>query len=112
LNSLASSEEFFFFPDSANGLAGNYEITAQMAGPETPHVVGVNVDLHWEPKNDVLYTTSQKEQPFEMYDDIGMRGTGTLAHGPSALRGKGLMEFLNAETRSEDYLFQNRKFSS
>ena len=47
-----------------------------------------------------------------MYDDIGMKATGTLAHSPSALNGKGLLEFLNAETRSDNYLFKNRKFSS
>ncbi len=111
LNSVATSQEFFFFPDSTNGNADNYEITAQMTGPETPHAVGQGVFLHWEPKNDVLYTTSQ-ETPFAMYDDIGMRATGTLAHSPNALRGKGLLEFLDAETRSKDYLFRNRQFSS
>lgn len=111
LNSAATSDEFFFFPDSTNGLANSYEITAQMAGPETPHVVGNAVDLHWEPYNDVLYTTS-KETPFAMYDDIGMLAEGTLAHGPTDLRGKGFLQFLNAETRSQDYLFKNRDFSS
>ncbi len=112
LNSYALSDEFFFFPDSTNGLANEYEIKAQTAAVENPHVVGKSVKLHWEPKNDVLYTTSTRESPFDMYDAIGMRGTGTLAHSPSSLRGKGLLEFLNAETRSEDYLFKNRRFSS
>ncbi len=112
LNSYATSEEFFFFPDSTNGQTTAYEITAQATGTEYPHVLADQVALHWEPKNDVLYTTSAESGPFQMYDDIGMLGTGTLAHGPSALRGKGLMQFLNAETRSKDYLFKNRKFSS
>ena len=111
LNSYATSDEFFFFPDSTNGMANEYEITAQTAGTEYPHAIGSGVFLHWEPKNDVLYTTS-KETPFAMYDDIGMTAKGTLAHGPNDLRGKGLLEFLNAETRSGDYLFENRKFSS
>ncbi len=111
LNSVASSDEFFFFPDSTDGLALTYEITSQVAGPSTPHVTGSSVDLHWEPYNDVLYTTS-KETPFAMYDDIGMTAKGTLAHSPSSLKGKGLLEFLNAETRSKDYLFENRRFSS
>ncbi len=109
LNSVANSDEFLFFPDSTNGLAKDYEITESGL---TPHVLGTNVNLHWEPKNDVLYTTSKKESPFAMYDNVGMRATGTLAHSPSDLRGKGLLEFLNAETRSKDYLFEKRKFSS
>lgn len=111
LNSVATSDEFFFFPDSTNGIAGSYEIEESTAGVENPHVVGDSVWLHWEPKNDVLYTTS-RQTPFAMYDDIGMKATGTLAHSPADLRGKGLLEFLNAETRSKDYLFKNRKFSS
>jgi len=112
LNSYATSNEFFFFPDSTNGQTNAYEIMAQATGTEYPHVVGSTVALHWEPKNDVLYTTSSEEAPFAMYDDINMVGRGTLAHSPDALRGKGLMQFLNAETRSKDYLFKNRKFSS
>lgn len=111
LNSVATSDEFFFFPDSANGAAANYEIEESTAGTENPHVVGLDIRLHWEPKNDVMYTTS-KQNRFDMYDDIEMKGTGTLAHSPSALKGRGLMEFLDAETRSKNYLFENRKFSS
>ena len=112
LNSYAISKDFLFFPDSTNGMASQYEITAQVEGSETPHVLGSNVYVHWEPKNDVFYTTSKKESPFDMYDDVGMRGTGTLAHGPGGLEGKGLMEFYNAETRSKDYNFRNRSFNS
>lgn len=112
LNSYALSKDFYFFPDSTNGLASSYEITSQLEGSETPHVIGTNVAVHWEPKNDVFYTTSKKESPFAMYDIVGMRGTGTLAHGPSGLEGKGLMEFYNAETRSKNYNFRNRSFNS
>lgn len=111
LNSVAISDEFFFFPDSTNGLALNYEIDEKTGGAGNPHVTNTNVDLHWEPYNDVLYTTS-KQSSFAMYDAIGMRGTGTLAHSPSALNGKGLMEFLEAETRAKDYTFRHRKFTS
>lgn len=111
LNSYATSDEFFFFPDSTNGMAHEYEITAQTAATEYPHAVGKDVKLHWEPYKDVLYTTS-KEVPFAMYDDIGMVTKGTLAHGPNDLRGRGTLEFLDAETKSKDYLFKNRKFSS
>ncbi len=111
LNSAAASNEFFFFPDSTNGQANTYEITAQLTPSQTPHVVGNNVFLHWEPKNDVLYTTSQ-ELPFAMYDDVSMRTTGTLAHSPMDLRGDVLADFYNAEARSKDFVFANRDFSA
>lgn len=111
LNSYATSEEFFFFPDSTNGITDEYEISAQTAGTEYPHAIGKGVFLHWEPKNDVLYTTT-KDTPFAMYDDVGMTGRGTLAHSPADLRGKGTLAFLDAETISKDYLFENRKFSA
>jgi hypothetical protein len=111
LNSVATSDEFFFFPDSANGESANYEIEESTASVENPHVMGNDIRLHWEPKNDVMYTTT-KENRFDMYDAIGMKATGTLAHSPSSLRGDALLEFLNAETRSKDFLFKNRKFNS
>ncbi len=111
LNSYATSDEFFFFPDSTNGIAANYEIDEKTGGASNPHVTNYGVKLHWEPYNDVLYTTSQ-QTPFAMYDAIGMRGTGTLAHSPSGLKGRGLMEFLNAETRSKDYTFNHQKFNA
>ncbi len=111
LNSYATSDEFFFFPDSTTGIAFEYEITAQTAGTEYPHAIGKGVFLDWRPYKDVLYTTS-RETAFAMYDDIGMTAVGTLAHGPNSLKGKGVLDFLNAETKSEEYLFKNRKFSS
>lgn len=111
LNSTATSDEFLFFPDSTNGLANTYEITSETTAHQTPHVVGTAVGLHWEPYNDVLYTRS-RETPFAMYDDIGMTAEGTLAHSPSALKGDALLKFLDAQSSSKDFLFENRKFTS
>tara|TARA_R110002050_G_scaffold294021_1_gene451301 strand:- start:7320 stop:11741 length:4422 start_codon:yes stop_codon:yes gene_type:complete len=109
LNSFALAKEFFFFPDSTDGRTFEYEI-AEKEGTvgSNPHVLALAVDLHWEPKNDVLYTTTV-DAPFDVYDAIGMRTTGTFAHAPTGLTGKGLNEFLNAETNSKDYTFQSRK---
>lgn len=112
LNSVARSQDFFFFPDSTNGQTYEYEIEAKAGGGgSNPHATVAVAALHWEPKNDVLYT-STIEEPFALYDELGMRTTGTLAHSPTGLKGKGLNEFLNAETRSKDYTFQYRKLLS
>lgn len=112
LNSYALSEEFFFFPDSTDGQTTAYEID-EIKGKagSNPHVIVDAVQLHWEPKNDVLYTTTL-ERPFDMYDALGMRTTGTLAHSPNGLKGKGLAEFLDAETRAKDYTFESRRLLS
>jgi hypothetical protein len=112
LNSFANSEEFFFFPDSTNGRTYQYEIAEKLGKVgSNPHVLAEIVGLHWEPKNDVLYTTTL-DTPFDVYDAMGMRTSGTLAHAPSGLTGKGLNEFLNAETNSKDYTFESRRLLS
>jgi hypothetical protein len=112
LNSVAYSEEFFFFPDSTDGLTTSYEIEKKTGrAGSNPHVTIDASQLHWEPYNDVLYTTSQ-DIPFALYDALGMRTSGTLAHSPSGLQGKGLNEFLDAETRSKEYTYESRRLLS
>lgn len=112
LNSTAFSEEFFFFPDSTNGLTSAYEIAEKTGrAGSNPHVSIDSSRLHWEPYNDVLYTTNVAA-PFALYDELGMRTSGTLAHSPSGLKGKGLNEFLDAETRSKDYTYESRRLLS
>jgi hypothetical protein len=111
LNSTAESEELFFYPDSTNGVSQAYEIIAQTTPAQNPHVLGKNVDIHWEPKNDVLYSSS-KDQPFNMYDEVGMLATGTLAHSPMDLRGNGKINFYHAEAGSRDFVFANRDFTA
>lgn len=112
LNSTAFSQEFFFFPDSTDGKTSSYEIAEKTGrAGSNPHVTVDTVNLHWEPYNDVLYT-STIEEPFKAYDELGMRTSGTLAHSPSGLKGRGLNEFLDAETRSQDYTYESRRLLS
>ena len=111
LTSHAESNEFFFFPDSTNGIAQSYEVLEQKAVVEYPHVLGSNVGYHWEPLKDKLFTTS-KATPFEMYDGIGMKAKGTLEYSPSKLAGDALISYLNAENKSKKFTFKNRMFES
>lgn len=112
LNSYALSEEFFFFPDSTKGLAYQYEIEEKTGGVgSNPHVIGEEVDLKWVPYEDVLYT-STRANLFAMYDELGMEGKGRLAHSPQGVKGRGLMQFLDSETRSKDYTFESQKLLS
>ncbi len=111
LTSTTVSNSLIFFPDSTNGVAQTYEILAQTAGVEYPHVTANDIKLNWRPYDDVFYTTSQAS-PFNMYDDVGMKTTGTLALGPTKLGGNGTIDYLNAQNDSKDFLFENREFSS
>lgn len=111
LTSRAASDDFIFFPDSTNGIAQSFEIQPQMANVEYPHVVGRGVKYHWEPLQDILYTTS-RDSAFAMYDDIGMKTVGTLDYSPQRLGGDALISYLDAENKSKDFTFKNRMFES
>ncbi len=111
LTSTAYSDEFFFFPDSTNGLASRFEIEEQTAGTQYPHVTNTQTDIHWEPYNNKLYARNT-DKAFEMYDDIGMTANGELVYGPDALRGNALLAYLDAESQSQNFLFQHREFSA
>jgi hypothetical protein len=111
LESKALGEKFLFFPDSVNGLMNHYEIRKKDGKQGHPHVVVAMAEMHWQPLNDVMFSHS-RSNPFEMYDDIGMRGQGELALAPSGLTGKGRMDFLDAQTDSKDYTFRAKDFES
>ncbi|MCH8555654.1 MAG: hypothetical protein LAT76_10875, partial [Schleiferiaceae bacterium] len=111
LASKAIGEKFLFFPDSVNGLMNTYNIDKKDGTTGHPHVYVTGALMHWEPLKDVMYSTN-KETPFEMYDDIGMRAKGELALSPSGLNGKGRLDFLDAQTDSKDYKFRSKDFES
>lgn len=111
LTSTTVSNSLLFFPDSTNGIAQTYEILEQKSGVQYPHVTASEVKVNWRPYNDVFYTKSQ-QTPFAMYDDIGMKATGTLALGPTKLGGNGRIDYLNAQNDSKDFIFKNREFTS
>ena len=107
LSANAKSQEFFFFPDSTNGRAYTYEIASAIGKGESPHVSGKEIDIHWEPKKDVMYA-SNTTTDFDMYDDVGMKTTGRLALGPGGLRGNTTSRFYNAELSSKDFAYLNK----
>lgn len=111
LTATAFSDEFFFFPDSTNGLASSFNIEEQTAGTQYPKVSNNKTDIHWEPYNNKLYARNT-DKAFEMYDDIGMTANGELVYGPDALRGDAILAYLDAESESENFLFQHREFTA
>ncbi len=111
LSSLSQGKAITFFPDSATGLTEVFDLTAEAGTAYHPPVRGIGSFLRWLPNEDRLEQSS-REKPFEMYDDVDMLGTGTLALTPAALEGRGQIDFLNAQMHSKDFVFQNRRFDA
>ncbi len=112
LTSTSYSNDFIFFPDSTNAMLSSYEIKERLSGVEYPPVVASNVYEHWEPYQDKLETTTQKEEePFKMYKDEATM-TGTLSLSSNQLGGDGQVLIKNAEMQSKIFNFKNRTYHS
>ncbi len=112
LTSTSYSTDFIFFPDSTNALLSAYEIEEVKSGKEFPPVIGTNVQLHWDPYNDLMETnTTIDEEPFEMYTTEATM-LGLLALRPQGLDGDGGIFVKNAEMESKIFKFKNRNYSS
>ena len=110
LASTTKSNEFIFFPDSMNTLAQNYELKEQTSNTEYPYVTGEDVKIHWMPYKDLMRVSSL-QKTIAMYKDqtnlIGM-----LYLSPSGLRGRGKMDFHDAEIESRVYRYKNMTFDA
>ncbi|GCD79770.1 hypothetical protein [Schleiferia thermophila] len=110
LTSSAIASEFFFFPDSTNALNVSYSIKED-SKYNVPTLAAQGVVLHWEPKNDVMFTKNTIS-PFQMYDDIKMKAEGTMALSPAGLTGNAAIAFQNSEMKSRNFSFRRREFSA
>jgi len=111
LASTSLGRDFTFFPDSTQGIVDSYELLATMGETEYPHVKAVGSNMRWLPNDDVMHQRNGL-QDFEMYDDIAMRAKGTLSLSPTSLRGRGRIDFLDAQMDSKDFTFEMRKFDA
>lgn len=111
LASTSVGQKYYFFPDSTKGLTDSYELLAQTGPPEYPHVQAEQSEMRWLPYQDVMEQSSGPG-PFRMYDDIGMLTAGTLALSPTALKGSGRSDFLDAQMDSKDFVFKLNEFES
>jgi hypothetical protein len=99
LNSTAISNDFTFLPDSVNAIAQNFDNKEQDGKVEYPVVKAYDVDLHWQPYNDIMHI-AKVDKPIELYAEK------TLLHGkiilqPQGLTGAGMMAFSDAEIDSK-----------
>lgn len=108
LTSLSKSDDFIFYPDSVNGIAQDFTIAKQKSPTEYPPVIGKDVRVHWEPKNDHLYSY-KIDNAFDIYDgEVTHHGAVDLS--PKGLDGFGNLDFADSYMRSDRFNFKYRDF--
>lgn len=107
ITSTAISNDFTFFPDSANGVAQTYDIVEQKVQGKTeyPTVSGKKVYIHWMPKKDYMQA-SNVDSAFTVFNGQA-KVDGTLTLGPKQLLASGRMDFSNAEMTSQKMVLKH-----
>ncbi|MGD0711859.1 MAG: hypothetical protein ABR968_11855, partial [Bacteroidales bacterium] len=110
ITSVSKSNEFVFFPDSMVADVQSYVINQQKEGVEYPPVTAENVREKWFPYHDLMIV-SKKLTPLAMYNNE-TKLHGRLYLTPTALTGRGTLQFKAAEIDAQLFKFKNRVFDS
>ena len=110
LTATAKSHEFDFFPDSTNAIAYEYNVKAQKGQVEYPSVGGNNVELHWEPYNNLMTVRSQ-DKPMNMFDQQAQI-EGKINYSPDYMHGSGTMQIEEAAIQSEKFEYDNQNINA
>jgi len=110
INSVTSSEDFVFLPDSMNVYAQTFELKPTTSPVEFPRVNGSNTYQQWLPYKETMRISSTDES-ISIYDDETSMD-GTLLLRPSSLSGKGEIHFKVAKLISDSYVFKNQTFDA
>nr|MBA3900647.1 hypothetical protein [Bacteroidota bacterium] len=90
ITSTAYSNNFFFYPDSTNGIMQNYVIEERKGGAvEYPEVAAKGAYMHYMPFKDVM-EVEKRDAPIAMFKNQ-VESHGTIYLKPDGLTGKGLM---------------------
>ena len=108
LTSVSKSDDFIFYPDSVNGIAQDFNIAKQQSPTEYPPVTANAVRMHWEPKQDHLYSY-KIDNPFDIYEGEIVHHGG-LDLSPKGLDGFGNLDFADSYMRSNRFNFKYRDF--
>ena len=110
LNSVSTSPDFTFLPDSMKTLAKNFRTTEVEGGVEYPQVNGDSVKEFWMPYSDSLNITSTGKL-MGMYNNQSTFA-GSLALTPRSLSGDGTVRIRDAEMDSRGFNFKRRTFDA
>lgn len=93
LTSKTNSDDFIFYPDSANVYTKRFHINKQLSAIQYPEVRADKVYMHWMPYQDKMLVETV-EQPFVMYETKA-KHSGKLLYTPKELTGSGKTSYYN-----------------
>jgi hypothetical protein len=114
LNSVTTSKDFIFFPDSMKTLTRQFDLAQMMGEVEYPSVHGDSVTELWIPYKDSLIVSSGKwnfKKDFAMYNNQS-KFSGNLSLTPAGLTGNGTVKIKDAEMDSKKFLFKQKTFDA
>jgi len=111
VTSLTKSNDIVFFPDSLVAKADSFTMNATvMNGSEFPTVRGARDKVHWKPYEDSMIV-KQDSIPFYMFD-LKTTLRGTLVLQSKGLRGRGFVDWADAQLSSSDIGFGKNKMNA
>lgn len=110
LNSVSSSANFLFLPDSLRVFSRLFTMTEQLAAVEYPSVSADSVYQLWVPYRDSMVIATVKKE-MKMYNDQSTFG-GVLSLTPGLLSGSGTVRIKDAEMDSKGFKFKRRTFDA
>lgn len=110
ITSTSKSKAFVFYLDSMKAPAFESEIRPQMSPVEYPDVQGVKVAVAYYATDD-YFTMEKVSVPIDMYKK-GSKMHGQLVYDNKGMTGKGMMDFDNAELKSQIFEYQNMTFNA
>ncbi len=110
LSSKATSNDFYFFPDSTNAIAQEFVIEEQLGATQYPDVDAREVYIHWEPYKDNMLI-KKIDNPITMYKhEVDLNGWLSLT--PASLTGDGTLDFEDAKMNSDLFLFRQHEIDA
>lgn len=110
ITSTSKSKKFVFYSDSMKAPAYEAEIRPQLSPVEYADVKGTKVAVAYYTQKD-FFTMTKVNNAMKMYDG-GSSMHGQLVYDHKGMTGKGMMDFDNAELKSEIFEFQNITFNA
>lgn len=110
LTSEINSPDFFFYPDSVNSEAVDFEIKRQASGVEYPRVTAKDIYVHWRPYQDFMDIQNRSEAFTIINNQNTLNGKLTL--DPKGLKGAGKMDMTTAEMQADEFVYRSNGFSA
>jgi hypothetical protein len=111
LTAELKSEDFVFFPDSANAVVERVVIEEQVSPIEYPYIEGSSSFMHWDVEPNVMTFNTLTSDPYYLYHDF-VALKGKLYYSPEIIRGSGNIINGLGNISSDDYHFKLWSFSA